>query len=195
MATLDTLLPALRRLKLSGMLDAIPARAEQARSLDLDVLDFLLLLLEDELARREAEGAPRRIRRARFEDVCDLRDFDFGYNPEIPKGRLWELASGRYLQEQASVLLCGPTGVGKTFVVQALGLEACRQGRRVLFAKTAGLLSDLAGGRADGSWQTRLGRYMSPELLILDDFAMGEYTRSQAEDLSSWWAVGTAGDR
>ncbi len=183
MATLDTLLPPLRRLKLSGMLDAIPARAEQARSQGLDVLDFLLLLLEDELARREAEGVARRIRRARFDEICDLRDFDFGYNPEIPKARLWELASGRYLQEQASVLLCGPTGVGKTFVAQALGLEACRQGRRVLFAKTAGLLSDLAGGRADGSWQTRLGRYVSPELLILDDFAMGEYTQSQAEDL------------
>ncbi len=183
MATLDTLLPPLRRLKLSGMLDAIPARAEQARSQDLDVLDFLLLLLEDELARREAEGVARRIRRARFEDVCDLRDFDFAYNPEIPKARLWELASGRYLDERASVLLCGPTGVGKTFVAQALGLEACRQGRRVLFAKAGALLSDLAGGRADGSWQARLGRYASPELLILDDFAMGEYTPSQAEDL------------
>ncbi len=166
MATLDTLLPPLRRLKLSGMLDAIPARAEQARARALDPLDFLLLLLEDELARREAEGVARRIRRARFEDVCDLRDFDFGYNPEIPKGRLWELASGRYLEERASVLLCGPTGVGKTFVAQALGLEACRQGRRVLFAKTGAVLSDLAGGRADGSWQSRLGRYVSPELLV-----------------------------
>lgn len=73
--------------------------------------------------------------------------------------------------------------MGKTFVAQALGLEATRQGRRVLFTKTAGVLTDLAGGRADGSWQLRLGKYLSPELLILDDFAMGEYTPSQAGDL------------
>ena len=60
----------------------------------------------------------RRIHQARFEDVCDLRDFDFTFNPEVPKASLWELASGRFIEEHASVVLCGPTGVGKTFVAQ-----------------------------------------------------------------------------
>src|SRR5215207_9051591 len=183
MATLDTLQPRLRQLKLSGMREAIGARAEEARAVGLDPLDFLVLLLDDELARRDAEGVVRRIHRARFEEVCDLRDFDFSYNPEIPKARLWELASGRYIDERASVLLCGPTGVGKSFVAQALGVQACRQQRRVLFTKTAALLADLAGGRADGGWQSRLRRYLNPELVILDDFGMREYTQTQAEDL------------
>jgi DNA replication protein DnaC len=183
MATLDTLQPRLRRLKLSGMLDVISARSEEARAAQLDPLDFLLLLLDDELARREAEGVARRIRQARFEEVCDLRDFDFTYNPEIPKARLWELASGRFIEEHASVVFCGPTGVGKTFVAQALGLQACRQGRRVLFVKTNSLLADLAGGRADGSWQQRFRRYLNPDLLVLDDFGLHEYTLPQAEDL------------
>lgn len=115
--------------------------------------------------------------------MCDLRDFDFSDNPEVPKARLWELASGRFIEEHASVLFCGPTGVGKTFVAQALGVEACKQGRRVLFTKTSALLADLAGGRADGSWQGRLRRYLGPELLIVDDVAMREYTLAQAEDL------------
>jgi DNA replication protein DnaC len=183
MATLETLRQPLRRLHLSGMLDAIAARVEEARAGQMDPIDFLLLLLEDELLRRENEGVARRMGRARFEELSDLRDFDFSYNPEIPKAKLWELASGRYLEEHAAVLLCGPTGVGKSFVAQALGVAACQQGRRVLFTKTSALLTDLAGGRADGSSQARLRRYLTPDLVILDDFAMREYTILQAEDL------------
>jgi DNA replication protein DnaC len=183
MLTVETLQPRLRQLKLSGMGEAIAARAEEARARQLDPLEFLLLLLDDELARREADGVARRIRQARFEEVCDLRDFDFGYNPEIPKAKLWELASGRFIEEHAAILLCGPTGVGKSFVAQALGVAACRQRRTVLFAKTGALLTDLAGGRADGSHAQRLRRYLAPALLILDDFAMREYSAPQADDL------------
>jgi len=183
MVTLDTLQPRLRQLKLSGMGDVIATRVEEARSRQLDPLDFLLLLLDDELARREHDAVGRRIHQAHFDEVCDLRDFDFTYNPEIPKAKLWDLATGRFIDEHAAILLTGPTGVGKSFVAQALGVAACRQQRRVLFTKTASFLTDLAGGRADGSWQPRLRRYVTPDLLVLDDFAMREYTAVQAEDL------------
>jgi DNA replication protein DnaC len=183
MVTLDALQPRLRQLQLSGMRAAIASRVDQARAQGLDPLEFLQLLLDDELGRRQAESVARRIQRAHFEEVCDLRDFDFAYNPELPKAQLWELASGRFVQERSSVLRCGPTGVGKTFVAQALGVAACRAGRRVLFTKTSALLADLAGGRADGSWPTRVRRYLHPAVLILDDFALREYSVAQAEDL------------
>lgn len=183
MATIEALQPRLRQLKLSGMVDSIAARVEEARARPLDPLDFLLLLLEDELMRRESESIDRYIHRAHFDEVCDLRDFDFTYNPEIPKARIWELASGRFIEEHAAVVLCGPTGVGKSFVAQALGVQACRQQHSVLFSKTSAFLTDLAGGRADGSYQPRLRRYLSPRVLILDDFAMREYTVVQTEDL------------
>jgi DNA replication protein DnaC len=183
MITLEALGPRLRQLRFSGLQATLATRAEEARSCHLDPLEFLALLLDDELARREQESVARRIRAARFEEVCDLRDFDFGYNPQIPKAQLWELASGRFVTEHAAILLCGPTGVGKSFVAQALGVQACRQQQRVLFTKTPALLTDLAGGRVDGSGPARLCRYLSPDLLILDDFAMREYTPAQAEDL------------
>ena len=85
MATIEALQPRLRQLKLSGMVDSIAARVQEARARPLDRLDFLLLLLEDELMRRESESIDRYIHRAHFDEVCDLRDFDFAYNPEVPK--------------------------------------------------------------------------------------------------------------
>lgn len=130
MVTLETLTPRLRELRLSGMRTGIAARAEEARTRSLDPVEFLLLLLDDELARREADGVSRTIARARFEEGCDLRDFDFTYNPQIPKAQLWELVSGRNFGEHAAVLLYGPTGVGKSFIAQALGVAACRPRRR-----------------------------------------------------------------
>jgi DNA replication protein DnaC len=81
------------------------------------------------------------------------------------------------------VILCGPVGVGKTHLAQALGHQACRAGYKVLFMKTSRLLSDLGGGRADDTWEKRLQHYLKPNLLIIDDFALKEFTKTQAEDL------------
>lgn len=184
MSTLAAIQTRLRQLKLTGMLEAIVTRCEAARALGQDPYDLVLALLEDEAGRRDNDALSRRVQRAHFDEACDFRDFDWLFNPQLPKARLLDLASGQYLSEHAAILLCGPTGVGKTFVAQALGLAAARQGRRVLFTKTNAYLADLAGGRADGSWQRRLKHYLAPELLILDDFAFTEqYTLPQGEDL------------
>jgi len=184
MTTVAAIETRLRQLKLWGMLDSFAARCAAAQTAGQDPYDLLLYLLEDEAGRRDADALTRRVHGARFEEVCDFRDFDWLFNPQIPQARLLDLARGRYLEEHASILLRGPTGVGKSFVAQALGLAAARQGRRVLFTKTNACLLDLAGGRADGSWPRRLRRYLSPELLILDDFAFTEkYTVAQSEDL------------
>ena len=184
MTTLNALETRLRQLRLTGMREALVARCEAARATGQDPYELLLALLEDEAARRDSEALRKRVQAAQFEDVCDFRDCDWLFNPQLPKARLLDLARGQYLSERASILLCGPTGVGKTFVAQALGLAAARQGRRVLFTKATAYLADLAGGRADGSWPRRLKRYLLPELLILDDFAFTEqYTLAQSEDL------------
>ncbi len=95
MATLDMLQPRRRHLKRSGMHDALAARLAAARARQLDPLDFLLLLVEDELARREGAGIARRRRQAQVAEACALWDFAWNYNPELPKAQLWNLASGR----------------------------------------------------------------------------------------------------
>ena len=174
---------SLRTLSLSGMLDTLDARLGQAQSGELGHLEFLQVLCQDEIARRDAAALDRRLRAARFEQAATIEDYDFGFNPKIPAAHIRDLATLRFIDNAESVVLHGPVGVGKSMIAQALGHAACRHGHSVAFAKTSRLLADLAGGHADRSWETRLRRWARPSLLILDDFAMRQFSTTQADDL------------
>jgi DNA replication protein DnaC len=169
----------LRTLKLSGMLDTLEARLAQARAGELGHLEFLQVLCEDEINRRDAAALVRRVRHARFEQTVTIEEFDFAYNPNVPAAVIRDLAAMRFVERGESVILHGPVGVGKTMIAQALGHHACRRGYSVAFTKTSRLLADLAGGHADRTWGPRLKRWSRPDVLILDDFAMREFTPSR----------------
>ena len=173
----------LRTLKLSGMLDTLEARLLQAQAGNLGHVEFLQVLCEDEIARREDAAVDRRIRQAHFENPTTLEEFDFTYNPKIPAATIRDLATLRFVDAGASVILCGPVGVGKTHIAQALAHQACRRGHTAAFTKTSRLLADLAGGHADLTWALRLRRWAKPDILILDDFAIRGFTGPQADDL------------
>src|SRR3990170_312696 len=173
----------LRALRLGGMLETLDLRLDQAGQGRLGYLEFLELLLEDEIGRRAAKGLASRVSKAHFEEQKTLEEFDWSFNPTIPAARIRDLATGQFIARKESILLCGPVGVGKTFIAQALGHQACRLGYSVLFTKTARLLADLGGGRADGTAATRLRRYLHPDVLILDDFGLKEFSLPQAEDI------------
>ena len=174
---------SLSALRLSGMLDTLEARLGQAQAGELGHLEFLQVLCEDEVARRDAAALERRLRAARFEAAATLEDFDFSYNPKIPAAHIRDLATLRFIDAGESVVLHGPVGVGKSMIAQALGHAACRRGHSVVFTKTSRLLADLAGGHADRSWESRLRRWARPALVILDDFAMRAFSAPQADDL------------
>ncbi len=170
MSALHHLQQQLKTLKLSGMLDAIETRVAQAEDGHLGYFDFLELLLEDEIARRARNRLSTRVARAHFDEVKTFETFDFHADPALPSQQIRDLATCRFVETHACVLICGPVGAGKTHVAQALGVEACRRGYTVFFTKTARFLRDLGGGRADGSWEQRFRRYLKPDLLLLDDF-------------------------
>jgi DNA replication protein DnaC len=174
---------SLSALRLSGMLDTLEARLGQAQAGELGHLEFLQVLCEDEVTRRDAAALERRLRAARFEAAATLEDFDFSYNPKIPAAHIRDLATLRFIDAGESVVLHGPVGVGKSMIAQALGHAACRRGHSVVFTKTSRLLADLAGGHADRSWESRLRRWARPALVILDDFAMRAFSATQADDL------------
>jgi DNA replication protein DnaC len=164
------------------MLETIDARLAQAAAGELGHIEFLAVLCEDELTRRDAAGFIRRGREAHFESTTTIEEFDFAYNPKVPAAQIRDLATLRFIEASESVILHGPVGVGKT-IAQALGHAACRQRYSAAFTKTSRLVGDLAGGHADRSWETRLKAWTRPNVLILDDFAMREFTPSQADDL------------
>jgi len=173
----------LRTLKLTGMLQTLDARLAQARGGQLGHLDFLQVLCEDEIARRESGALTRRLRLARFEEPATMETFDFTINPQVPAAALRDLAALRWLDAGESIILYGPNGVGKTHIAQALGHNVIRRGGQVRFVKTSMALADVADGHADRTWERRLREYTRPVVLILDDFAMRELTASQADDL------------
>ena len=177
------LAPVLRSLKLTGMLDTLDARLAEARAGTLGHLDFLQVLCEDELARREAQAIGRRIRAAHFEAEATLEGYDFAYNPKVPAALIRDLARLEFIAAGEAVIAYGPVGVGKSHIAQALGHAACRRGHEVYFAKCSRVLADLAGGHADHSFAARLRRLSRPAVLILDDFAIREFTAPQADDL------------
>ncbi len=175
--------PKLKRLRLGGMLDTLEVRMHQAEQAKLGYLQFLELMLEDEIARREQKGLAYRIAQAHFEEVKTLEDFDFGFNPKVPAQKIHDLATCHFIEAGESVIVCGPVGTGKTHIAQGIGHHACRLGYKVLYTRANRLLAHLGGGHADGTWDSRLRFYLRLDLLIVDDFCLRELTPQQAEDV------------
>jgi DNA replication protein DnaC len=177
------LVPQLKQLRLSGILETLEARHRQAIDAKWSYIEFLSRLLEDEVERRSQKQLALRVRRAAVTSTKTLEGFDFGFNPSINRQQILQLASGDYIRLKRNVLICGPSGVGKSHLAQALAHEACRQGYDVLFSNTHKMLQQLNGSRADGSFERRLASYVRPDLLILDDFGLRPLLPPGPEDL------------
>lgn len=177
------LTPALKQLRLSGILATLEARHRQAVDGKWSYTEFLERLLQDEVERRGQKHLALRLRRAGVNTTKTLETFDFNFNPTINRQQILALAAGDYLRDKRNVILCGPTGVGKSHLAQALAQAACRQGAEVLFINTYKMLTHLSGGRADESWSRRFKTYLRPDLLILDDFGLKPLQSPAPSDL------------
>lgn len=183
MSPIDELVPLLKKLRLSGVLDTLELRANQAAEDNLAHAEFLLRLLTDEVERRDAKLLDQRIRRANFEHKKTLEDFNFQFNPQVPKARIIDLATCRFVGSHHNALLIGPSGVGKSHIAQALGQRACRLGHKVLYITARDLLKQLRAARGDDSYDRRLQRFINPELLILDDLGLHPLTPEETLEL------------
>jgi DNA replication protein DnaC len=183
MNPIPELAPQLKQLRLSGILDSLDARNRQALDGKLAYTEFLSLLIQDEVARREQKKFQMRLRRATFRTTKTLEQFDFERLPKLNRTLVHELATGRYLTERAPVLIVGPCGTGKSHLGQALGHCAIRQGVDVLFTTCAQLTASLNAARATGSYERKLATLARVPLLIIDDFGLKPLRPPADEDL------------
>ena len=182
MNPLPELAPLLKQLRLSGMLDSLEPRNRQAIDQQLAYTDFLAVLVQDEVARREHKKLQLRLRRANFRSPKTLEQFDFDFNPGVNRALLQDLATGRFSRETVAVLIAGPCGTGKSPLAQALGHGAIQQGYEVLFTTQSQLLGSLQAARATGSYERRFQTLARVPLLILDDFGLKPWRSPPEED-------------
>ena len=183
MELMHQMTPHLKQLRLSGILETLEARNRQAIDAKWSYVEFLARLLEDEVERRAQKQLVLRLRRSTVNTTKTLEGFDFSFNPTLNRQQILQLASCDFIRSGHNVLVCGPTGVGKSHLAQALTHEACRQGFDVLFVNTHKMLQHLNGGRADGTFDQRLQRYLRPALLVVDDFGLKPLIPPGPEDL------------
>ncbi|MEM9193259.1 MAG: IS21-like element helper ATPase IstB [Myxococcota bacterium] len=173
----------MKKLRLSGVRQSLEARTRQAVEDDLSHSEFLYHLLHDEVERRESKQLSLRLKRASFEHDKTIEDFDFAFNPNVPKPKVLELATCAFIDKRENVLLVGQTGVGKSHLAQALGHRACLAGFGVLYISAHHMLGQLRASRADRTHDRKLLRLTKPDLLIIDDLGLRPLRDDEPMDL------------
>ena len=171
----------LKQLRLPTMLAEHEKLAREAASSNQDFLEYLLRLTELELATRSSNALQARIRQAGFPVHKDLDTFDFTAAPGISKQKILELSRCGWIDEKTNCVLVGSSGTGKTHLAIALGLAACRAGRRVRFFTAAALVNKLEEAQKQYGLDRFLKQLDKVDVLICDELGYLSFNRSGAE--------------
>lgn len=171
----------MRALKLSSMARAYETQLQQPKLHELGFDDRLALLLESEESDRRNRKLSRLIRQANLRESAALEDLDDRAGRGLDKSQVASLATCTWITKHQGLLIVGPTGVGKTWIGCAMGNQACRQGLTVQFYRLSELYDQIADAQHDGTLPKLKLALTKPNLLILDDFGIGDMSTTAAQ--------------
>ncbi len=181
---IQIILDRLAQMRLSGMAAGFQEQLHQASYQELSFEERFGLLVDREWTWREDRRLRRLLKEAhlRLPSAC-VEDIDYHQPRGLDRGLMRSLAGCEWVRAHQNVLITGPTGTGKTYLVCALGNVVCRQGIRVRYRRVPRLLSELAAARGDGGYPRLLAQLAKAEVLVLDDWGLALISDSQARDL------------
>jgi DNA replication protein DnaC len=173
----------LKQLRLSGLLQTLEVRLQEAKSSKLDDAEFLELIFEDEMVVRSDRQIERRTKAAAFRDQKCLDDFDFDFNKSVKRKQIYDLAAGDFVRKHHDAIFVGPPGVGKSHIVQSIGRQLIRDGYTVYYRSIFDCVRDFLHDEAFEGHDRILNRYLKPDVLILDDMGMKQLPKKSGEFL------------
>lgn len=173
----------LHQMHLTGMARALASQTQSAEIGQLSFDERFGIIVDSELAERESRQNAARLKRAKLKQAATPEDVDYRHPRGLDRALFTRLMTGRWVTEHQNILICGPTGIGKTYLACALANQACRQGRSALYVRLTRLLPTLAIGRGDGSYAKSLAKLANTNVLVIDDWALAPLTDESRRDL------------
>jgi len=171
-------------MKLYGMANALKTRLERVDHQNLTKEEFVSLIVDDEWLYRENRKLVSRLKVAKFKErAAAIEDIDYRTPRGLRKTQVLELAQHRWIKAHQCVILTGPSGVGKSYLAQAFGHHACRNGFSVQYLRLPTLLAQFVQARAQGTYERLLKRLGKLSLLVVDDFGLATLTDIERQDL------------
>ena len=179
----EEIIEDLKKLKLATMRENLDAHLRLAQSKSLTYLEFLKGLTREELRGRQESNYRRRIKSARFPVVKTLDEFDFAFQPSVPREKVLQLKDCRWVAHGVNLLWAGQSGTGESHLAIALGLQAIQKGYRVCFTTVADLMDQVNVATASGQLLALRKKLLKHDVIILDELGYLKVDRSQGNFL------------